>query len=352
MTHTTEALPESIVVELSPGTAVVFGRVPDGLDLIPFRLLPLEDRAELVVAISATSPVLDVGEHVTDEFVQPKGLVQLNQETLDAWRPLIRPSPSSDYFDKTWHAGTERSQIRWLPAPQNTPSVVLARLDLAAPMLRIQTRLDAVLRFPIDDVALADSALQAARPREWAELWNQAQAVTDALNEAAAGGDPTPEVLDKALKNSPTSSGEMRDRYRQRLAALADEWDEKWPPELVRFVDANAEEALLDLYGFLIAHKSQFEYRTLRAARSRLDVDRKRTGRAWLDRVTDDMLEAHTEMIGVAGKVLSTVDFSRVNWHLRKLGEPGHTGPTLDRPEWGRLAQQLGVATRTLRDSQ
>ena len=175
MTPTTEMLPESIVVELSPGTAVVFGRVPDGLDLIPFRLVPVEDRAELAAAVKATSPVLDFGERVTDEFVQPKGLVQLDPETLDAWRPLLQPSRSGDYFDKTWHAGTKRSQIRWLPAPRNTPSVVLARLDLAAPMLSILTRLDAVLRFSRDDVALVDSALRAARPQEWTQLWNHAR---------------------------------------------------------------------------------------------------------------------------------------------------------------------------------
>lgn len=349
MTHTTEVLPESIVVELSPGTAVAFGRVPDGLDLIPFRLFPIEDRAELVSAVNATSPVLDVGEHVTDEFDQPRGLVQLDPETLEAWRPLIRPSRSGDYFEKTWHAGTERSQIRWLPAPQNTPSVVLARLDLAAPMLSIQTRLDAVLRFSKEEVALADGALQAARPEEWAQLWNHAQAVTDALNKASTSDDVTPGLLDRYLTDSPASYGQMRDQFKRRLDALADEWDERWPPhELVRFIEANAEEALLDLQSFLIAHKSQIGYLALRAGRARPGADRDSRERAWLRRLTNDILDGHTEMLDVTRRVLSTVDFGRANWHLRKLGEPDYAGASSERPDWGPLLRQLEASFRKL----
>lgn len=349
MTHTAGVLPESAIVELSPGTAVVFGRVPDGLDLIPFRLVPPEDLAELVAAVNATSPVLDVGEYVTDEFAQPKGLVQLDAKTLDAWRPLIKPSRSGDYFDKTWHSGTRRAQMRWLPAPQNTPSVVLARLDLAAPMLTVQTRLDAVLRFSRDDVALADSALAAARPEEWAQLWNQAQTVTDALNRASTRDYVAPGPLGRSLTNSPASSGQTRDQFKRRLEALADEWDERWPPpELVRFIDANAEETLLDLHSLLISHTSRLGYLALRAGRARLGADRDPRDRAWLRRLADDILDAHTEMLEVVGRVFSTVDFSRANWHLRKLGEPDYAGPSSDRPEWDLMRHQLYRAVRKL----
>lgn len=351
MTHATEVLPESIVVELSPGTAVVFGRVPNGVDLIPFRLVPPEDRAELVAAINATSSVLDLGENAPDGFAQPKGLVQLDPKTLDAWRPLIRPSRSGDYFDKTWHAGTKRSQIRWLPAPQNTPSVVLARLNLAAPMLSIQTRLDAALRFSRADVALADSALKAARPDEWAQLWTQAQTVTDAVNQASTSDDLTPGPLDRGLTNGPTSAGQTRDQFKRRLQALAGQWDEQWPPpELVRFIDANAEEALLGLHSFLIAHNSQIGHLALRSSRARLGADRNPRDRAWLDRLTTDILDAHTEMLEVVRRVLSTVNFSRDNWHLRKLGQPDYARPSSEQPEWDRMRYELHVATRKLAD--
>lgn len=345
MTHTTQVLPESIVVELSPGTAVVFGRVPDGLDLISFRLVPPEDRAELVAAVNATSPILDVGEHVTDEFAQPKGLVQLDPKLLNAWRPLVQPSRSGDYFDKTWHAGTKRSQIRWLPAPRNTSSVVLARLDLAAPMLSIQTRLDAVLRFSRDDVALADSALEAARPDEWAQLWSQARAVADALNQASPSDDVTPGLLDRCLTESPASSGQMRDWFRRRLEAVADEWDEHWPqPELVRFVDANAEEAFLDLHSLLIAHRSRLGYLALRASRARLNAAHNARDRAWLRRLTGDILDTHTETLDVMRRILGTTGFSRVNRHLRNHGEPDHAGASLGWPEWNLMWHQLDNA--------
>ena len=349
MNLSTEVLPESIVVELSPRTAVVFGRVPDGLDLIPFRLIPPKDLGELVAAVNATCSVLDVSERITDGFAEPKGLVQLDPRTLDSWRPLIQPSRSGDYFDKSWHAGTKRSQIRWLPAPQNAPSVVLARLDLAAPMLSIQTRLDAVLKFSRDDVAVADSALEAARPGEWAQLWSQAQDVASALNEVGTGDDVTSVRLDRHLTDSPASSGQMREQFKRRLNAVADEWDDRWPaPELVRFVNANAEEAFLDLHSFLIAHCSRLGYLALRAGRARLGADRDPRDRAWLRRLTSDILKAHTELLDIMRRILSTTDFSRINWHLRKFGEPDYTGPNSDRPEWDLLFRQLEASFRKL----
>lgn len=352
MSRSTEVLPESIVVELSPGTAVLFGRAPDGLDLIPFRLVPVEDQAEIVAAVRATSPILDFGAQVADEFSQPKGLVRLNSTTLDAWRACITPPPLGDYFTKTWHAGTQMSQIRWLPAPENAPSVVLARLGLAAPMLKIQTRLDAVLKFSRDDTALADRALEAVRHDEWAELWGRAQAVTDALNQAIASDDVTPELLDGNIIDSLPSPGQMRDRLKRRVLALADEWDEQGPlPGLVRFIEAKGEEALLDLHGLLIAHKSWFEYMALRAARARRGADRNPRDLAWLNRFTKDMLEGHEEMLRVAGRAISTIDFTRDNWHLRKADEPGYAGPSMDRPEWDRMRHQLGAATRKLADA-
>lgn len=352
MNFSSEVLPESVVVELSPGTAIVFGRVPDGLDLIPFRLFPAEDQAALVDAVTATSPVLHVNGQLADEFTQPKGLARLGPKTLDAWRDRITPAPSGDYFNKTWHAGTQMVQIRWLPAPANAPSVVLARLDLAAPMLKIQTSLDAVLGFSRDDVPLADRALEASRHDEWAQLWGRAQAVTDALNEAIASGDVTPQLLDRYLTDSVMSSGQLRDRFKRRVEALADEWDEQAPlPGLVRFIEAKGEEALLDLHSLLIAHKSRFGYLALRAARARLGADRNPRDLAWLHRITNDMLDEHEELRRLVGRTFSTLDFSTDNWHLRTADETGYPGPSLERPEWDVMRQELRAAARKLADA-
>ena len=175
------------------------------------------------------------------------------------------------------------------------------------------------------------------------------QAVTDALNKASTSDGVTPGLLDRHLMDSPASSGQTRGQFKRRLEALADEWDERWPPpELVRFIEANAEEALLDLHSFLIAHRSRVGYLAIRAGRARLGADRDPRDRAWLRRLTSDILEAHTEMLQVVGRVLSTVDFSRVNWHLRKVGEPDDADTRPDGPEWNPLFRQLDASVRKL----
>jgi len=52
---------ETALVEVFPGTALVFGRAPEGFDLIPFRLVSPEDQVAIGAAIAETSAILNVG---------------------------------------------------------------------------------------------------------------------------------------------------------------------------------------------------------------------------------------------------------------------------------------------------
>lgn len=68
MNHGTDVPPDSAIVELSPGAAIAFGSVPDGLDLIPFRHLQSEDHLAIVDSIAATSPILNVDGRLSSQF--------------------------------------------------------------------------------------------------------------------------------------------------------------------------------------------------------------------------------------------------------------------------------------------
>ncbi len=354
MNLSTDVHPDSAIVELSPGTAVVFGSVPDGLDLIPFRLLQPEDHLAIVDAIAATSPILNVDGRLPSQFTQPKGLVLLDSDTLDAWRSRITPPPSfGDYFLTTWHVGHLRNQIRWLPSPRNAPSVVLARLDVVVPLLRIQTRLHSVLGLSRDNVRLADQALADARHDEWAELWgDQPTATKVALYEALGAGDMTEGLIESHPMDGVENYRAVRDRFKRQLQVLADAWDEQGPlPDLVRIIEANGEEALLDLYGFLIAHKWWFLHQALGAVRARLAARQDPHELVLLQDITNEMLDSHDEMLRVAGRVLSTINFSRDNWHLRRADQPAYAGLSMERPAWDMMRQQLDAATRKLADA-
>ena len=344
--------PRSAVVGLSPGTAIVFGEVPEGLSLIPFRLVPTDDLAEIVQAVDATSPVLRVGGKRFSEFTRPTGIVRLSSKTLDSWRGLITPPPCGDFLVWPWQDGSHTSQVRWLPAPENAPSVVLARLNLAAPMLAIQTRLHAVLGFSQEDTLLVDNALRDVRQREWADLWGLGPTVINTLHKALGAGDASAEVIDSYLMVNVVDHRQARDQLKLRVETLADKWDEVGPlPELMRLIEATGEAALLDLHSLLIAHKWWFVHHALRAARARISAREDPLDPVTLRDITSEMLDSHEETLKTVGRVLGSINFASANWHIRNADQPGYAGPKFERPPWDATRRQIDVATRKLADA-
>ena len=62
MSNTVETLEqgESALVEVLPGTVLLFGQVPDGVDLLPIPFSSPEESSELTRAIAASSSILNV----------------------------------------------------------------------------------------------------------------------------------------------------------------------------------------------------------------------------------------------------------------------------------------------------
>ncbi|MBT2536282.1 hypothetical protein [Arthrobacter sp. ISL-69] len=130
---------ESALVEVSPGTALVFGQVPEGLDLIPFSLVSPDDRAAIVDAVAATSAVLNVGGQLASGLARAQGLVRLAPETLRAMQVGATPLQSGGYnIGVLYQNGRFAAQVRWLPAAGASAAGVLASLGPAVAMIAIQ----------------------------------------------------------------------------------------------------------------------------------------------------------------------------------------------------------------------
>jgi len=77
-----ELAASTTLVEVTPGVAVVFGEVPDGLELISLDMVPSFDRAQLSTALGSFGNAGTIVENVAEAVSSAQGLFRVNEATL------------------------------------------------------------------------------------------------------------------------------------------------------------------------------------------------------------------------------------------------------------------------------
>ncbi len=266
--------PTSALAEVSPGTALVFGVVPDSLKLIPFSLVSPEDREAIVSAVASVSSVFNVGGQVLNALAQAQGLVRLAPETIQALQAGATAVKSGGYYIGTLsQAGKFSNSVRWLPATGATAAGVIASLGPAIAMIAIQIQLSELSGLVRENLALTETVLKAVRHEQWAEVAGLEQAVAKAVEEANTVGRVTPLIWEN-ISGHEAELRKQRDLFRRNVAAHAAELAaRKGHKERRQYIEKSGEALLLDLHCLLLAHKAWFEYQALRAGRARLGVN-------------------------------------------------------------------------------
>lgn len=343
---------DSALVEVSPGIALVFGQVPEGLDLIPFSLISPDDQAAIVDAVATTSAVLNAGGQLANGLAQAQGLVRLAPETLRAIQAGAVPLQSGGYnIGVLYQNGRFAAQVRWLPMGANAAGV-LASLGPAVAMIAIQIQLNEISGLVRENLALTETALKTVRREQWAELSGLEQAVTGALNEANSVGHVTEGVWGE-IKGKGAALQKQRNLFGGHVNDHSLELAKrKGHQERRHYIEKNGEAILLDLHSLLLAHKSWFEYQALRAGRARLRADEDPHEAKLLRTIIDNAQGEYGQTVEQMTTLLDTL-----NRELCILAElPGkRTIPfTRSRRSAGdvaRMAQQLLITVERLSDS-
>ncbi len=75
--------PESVIVEVLPGTALVYGKAPEGFDIVPFRLVTTEDQAAIGSALASASSAINLGGQAASALLQMQpGLYRIAAESV------------------------------------------------------------------------------------------------------------------------------------------------------------------------------------------------------------------------------------------------------------------------------
>lgn len=354
MTGDLEKATETALVEVSPGTALVFGRPPEGFDLIPFRLISPEDQAAIGAAVAATSAVLNIAGQLASGLAQAQGLVRLAPQTLQALKAGATPIQSGGYNIGVLAGQNSKfaAQVRWLPAGGAQAAEVVANLGPAIAMLSIQVQLNEISGLVRQNMALTETVLKTVRNEQWAELTGLEQAVTKALNEANAVGHVTP-LLWENIAGYEAALRKQRDLFRRHVEThsveLAKRHDHQ---ERRQYIQKNGEAILLDLHSLVLAHKSWFEYQALRAGRARLSAGEDRGEERLLQAIIANARDEYDQIAEELAAVLDTL--SRELSILAEL--PGKktipfTGSRRSAGDVAAMAQQMLDAVERLSDS-
>lgn len=350
---TEQPSPSTALVEIAPGQAIVFGEVPDGVDLVPFGLISSADQRSIANALAASSSILNVGAQAANALAQAQGLVRLAPETLRALQAGAEPIKSGAYYLGTLRVGHQFSNsVRWLPATAPTMASVLASVGPAVAMIAIQMQLSEVSSLVRQNMSLTESVLKSVRNAQWAELTGLDQAVSKALTEATKVGEVTP-LLWENVAGYEADLRKQRDLFRRNTQTHAVELSKlSGHQERRQFIEKNGEALLLDLHCLVVAHKSWFEYQALRAGRARLDAANNLGDARLLEAIVDNAKAEHDEVVGEMATVLGSV-----HRELAILAElPGKrtipfTGARRSASEVAKMAQQLVGAVERISDS-
>lgn len=334
---------ETALVEIAPGTALVFGRVPEGLDIVPFRLISGDDVATIRAAVVGSSSILNAGGQVVSALAQAQGLVRLAPETLRALQAGAAPIQSGGYnIGVLARGGKFAAQVRWLPATGATAAGLVAALGPAMAMMAIQVQLNELSGLVKDNISLTTKVLETVRAEQWAELTGLERAIGKAIGEAERVGQATEHVWDN-VRGHEAELEKQRELFRRKVDVHVRELARhKDHVGRRRYLEQNSEAILADAHGLLVAHSAWFRYQALRASHVRLSAESNEHDATLLGIITQDAQAEYETVVAVLATLLDALQ--REMWMLAEL--PGkRTIPFVGK---GRTAREVAQMSSSL----
>lgn len=261
----------TVLVEIEPGTALLFGEPVPGMDVVPIALLNPSELRSMSDRLLASTSVLNVGAQAANSLTQVRGLVRLAPETLKALetaRPLTQGGHNLGVL--VGKNGKMVAQVRWLPATGAQAAGAAAAIGPALALLAIQMQLNQISGLVRQNIELTSTVLKTVRHAQWAQLHGLDGAVGQALDEALDVG----EVTDKIWNNIQgrehdlrSSRKYFRDQVEDHTRALA---AKRGHTDRRNFLVEHGDAILADAHGLLVAQSAWFTYQALRAGNTHL----------------------------------------------------------------------------------
>lgn len=255
------------LVEILPGTAIVFGEVPKGLELVDFGLVPAADRERLSIALGTLGNVGTAAGNVGNAFAAAQGLYRVSGSTqalLNSGAQMAAKDGAN--IGAIFANGKIVAQARFIPYGI-TMAQAAASIGPAIAMLAIQMQLSEVSGLVETNIALTTQTLESIRRAQWAELTGLTKSIDRATSEAREIQSVT-RLIWEDVAGFGKDLDKQLDLYRQNVNAHARKLGATQGAARRRFLEANAEAIVFDTHALLYSLKAHTEYQALRAGRA------------------------------------------------------------------------------------
>ncbi|MFK0193226.1 hypothetical protein [Kitasatospora sp. NPDC090308] len=277
-----DAIPASTVLaEVLPGIAVVFGEVPAELapGLVDFGLVSTADRTLLSTTLASVGTVAAAAGTLGKALPAAQGLYRLS----DATQALLKAGGTlavkdGAHLGAVFNGGRIVGQARLVPVGEvglagaagmtgaAGAAQVAVTLGPALASIALQMQLNEITGLVRTNIALTTQVLTAIRNEQWAELTGLVATVERAVEQAREVG-AVPASLWDGLAGSEALLRKQVDLYRGNVRGHVEELDRPGAQRR-EYLRTNAEAIVFDANALLSSLKAWTGYQALRAGRA------------------------------------------------------------------------------------
>lgn len=260
----------TVLAEVLPGVAVVFGEVPAELepDLIDFGLVPAANRMQISAVLASIGNTATVAGNLGNAFASVQGLYRISDTT----QALLKAGGTLAIKDGT-NLGTMilpsgLAQARFIPVTNVSAAQNAAAIGPALAMVAIQMQLSEITGLVRTNIALTSQVLTTIRNEQWAELTGLVATVDRAVDQAREVRSVPTSLWDSVAGSEPLLLKQL-DLYRLNVRGHVGQIDRLDTHRRREYLQTNAEAILFDARALLSSVKAWAGYQALRAAKAR-----------------------------------------------------------------------------------
>lgn len=265
------ATASTVLAEVLPGVAVVFGEVPVELkpDLIDFGLVPTADRRQISMFLASIGNTATVAGGLGNAFAGVQGLYRIS----DATQALLRAGAVLAVKDganlgAVFSSGGIVAQARFIPVTALNAAQKAATVGPALAMVALQMGLSEVTGLVRTNTALTGRALTAIRHGQWAELTALVATIDHVVDQAREIGS-VPRSLWDTVAGKKADLRTQVELYRLNVSLHVRQIHQLDARGRREYLETNAETILFDANALLSSLKAWTGHQALHAARAR-----------------------------------------------------------------------------------
>ena len=258
----------TILMEVADDVVVLFGEIPEGVELLDLGLIPEHDRTQLSRALGSIGNAGTIAGNIAETATSAQGLFRLNEATFSLLRSGGElAAKDGAKLGAILKNGKVIAQARFIPVSV-TAATALAAIGPAVAMIALQVQLGEISSLVRTNIALTTQTLKAIRNEQWSELEGLADSIDDASQKVREIGTLTDTLWESIAPMGQPTRKQTR-LYRKNVTGHIQEIRKSDGHARRQYLESNAEAIVFETYALLTSLKTHATYQTLMAARAR-----------------------------------------------------------------------------------